>query len=61
MGVFLTKVKLHSWIESPKEWASGEKRERKKKKTFVLSSSLRISDPFLLLEDPGLLINLPIN
>ena len=31
---------------------------KEKKKTFVLSSPLRIPDPFLLPRDPGLLINL---
>ena len=34
---------------------------RGEKKVFVLSSSLRIPDPSLLLGDPGLLINLPRN
>ena len=32
-----------------------------RKKKFVFSSSLRAPDPFLLLRDPGLLINLPGN
>ena len=37
------------------------KEYREKKKMFVLSSSLRIPDPYFLLGDPGLLINLPRN
>jgi len=36
-------------------------RNVEEKKTFVLSSSLRIPDSSLLLGDPGLLINLPRN
>ena len=35
--------------------------EREKKKTFVLSSSLRAADLSLLLWDAGLLVNLPRN
>ena len=36
-------------------------KECREKKMFVLSSSLRIPDPFLLLGDPRLLINLSRN
>ena len=35
--------------------------QQKKKKKFVLFSSLRASDPFLLVGNPGLLISLPSN
>ena len=34
---------------------------REKEEMVVLSSSLRTPDPFLVLGDPGLLINLPRN
>ena len=36
-------------------------KECREKKMFVLSSSLRIPGPYLLLRDPKLLINLPRN